>query len=326
MEALLGRCLNSFIIEKEYMEMLEIIVVNDGSKDNSSKIAHEYAEKYPNAYIVIDKQNGNYGSCINAAMKVATGKYFKICDADDRYETSNLKEFLAFLKKMDTDIVFSPFSTLTNRGALKETVECFKSVKEKVYFIDDINWSDKKIMEFRAMHCMAVKTEILRCNQYEQTEGISYTDTQFSFYSLLYSNTCSFFDKTIYLYYLGRDEQTMSPISMKRTHYHFYLNADRLVDTYCNITTSLSMNKQIVLFNCIFIETLFFVEGFLGNFANVDKQIALLKALIEKSKKTNKFCPLEDSLLKSSRKYKLLTKYHFRPAVIFLLRFFQQLL
>ena len=62
MERLLARCLDSFIIEKEYMDKLEIIVVNDGSKDNSIKIAYEYVEKYPNTYIVIDKSNGNYGS------------------------------------------------------------------------------------------------------------------------------------------------------------------------------------------------------------------------------------------------------------------------
>jgi len=73
------------------MDMLEIIVVNDGSNDNSSAIAHEYAENYPHNYIVIDKPNGNYGSCINAALKIATGKYFRICDADDRYNKINLQ-------------------------------------------------------------------------------------------------------------------------------------------------------------------------------------------------------------------------------------------
>lgn len=96
MEALLGRCLNSFIVDKNYMNQLEIIIVNDGSKDNSSRIAHEYANKYPDTFVVVDKPNGNYGSCINAALKVATGYYFRICDADDRYENSNLVAYIDF--------------------------------------------------------------------------------------------------------------------------------------------------------------------------------------------------------------------------------------
>ena len=243
METLLSRCLDSFILEQEYMDKLEIIVVNDGSKDKSSIIAHKYAEKYPNSYIVIDKANGNYGSCINAALRIATGKFFKICDADDRYETTNLKEYIEFLERMKTDIVFSPFSTLTTDGALKETLICPESLKNKIFNIDNVNWVDKKIIRFRLMHCMATRTEILKTNKYEQTEGISYTDTQFSFYSLLYSQTCSFYDKVIYLYYLGRDGQTMSLESMKRTHYHFYINADRMIDTYREISHPLSINK-----------------------------------------------------------------------------------
>ena len=97
MEALLPRCLDSFIIEEEFMNRLEIIVVNDGSKDRSSEIAHQYEAKYPNSFIVIDKPNGNYGSCVNAALKIARGKYFRICDADDYYISKNLSDYISLL-------------------------------------------------------------------------------------------------------------------------------------------------------------------------------------------------------------------------------------
>lgn len=54
----LRRCLNSLIVPEEQMQHLEVLVVNDGSKDNSSAIAHEYQNKYPDIFRVIDKEKG----------------------------------------------------------------------------------------------------------------------------------------------------------------------------------------------------------------------------------------------------------------------------
>ena len=84
MQDYLHRCLDSLIVPEEQMKHLEVLVVNDGSKDNSSAIAHEYQNKYPDTFRVIDKDNGHYGSCVNAALKIATGKYFRLVDAIGR--------------------------------------------------------------------------------------------------------------------------------------------------------------------------------------------------------------------------------------------------
>lgn len=319
MELFLSHCLNSFIVDKIYMDKLEIIVVNDGSKDSSSSIAHEYAVKYPNNYIVIDKSNGNYGSCINAALKIASGKYFKICDADDKYDTKNLIDFITYLEKVDTDIVFSSFSTFNNTGIVQNFGECPNSMVGKAWHIDDIDWRKYEIMRFREMHGLATKTMLFKNNKYVQTEGISYTDTQFSFYSLLYSNTCSFFNKSIYLYNIEREGQTTSISSMKKSHFHFYINADKMLESYRKISDSLSKNKQSVLLDCIYVETLSFVDVFLGNFYNVDKQVTLVKSLLEKAKQSYNFCPLEEHLLHSSFKYRLWKKYYIPIPVIYIL-------
>ena len=75
MEKYLRRWLDSLIIDEEGMKQLEVLDINDGSKDSSSQIAHEYQDKYPDTYRVIDKENGNYGSCINRGLKEATRKY-----------------------------------------------------------------------------------------------------------------------------------------------------------------------------------------------------------------------------------------------------------
>ena len=97
MEKYLRRCLDSLIIDEEEMKQLEVLVINDGSKDSSSQIAHEYQDKYPDTFRVIDKENGNYGSCINRGLKEATRKYVKVLDADDSFDTKNFAKLLNVL-------------------------------------------------------------------------------------------------------------------------------------------------------------------------------------------------------------------------------------
>ena len=60
----------------EILDDIEVIIVNDGSKDSTPLIAQEYVTKYPQSFILIDKENGGYGSTINASLDIAKGKYF----------------------------------------------------------------------------------------------------------------------------------------------------------------------------------------------------------------------------------------------------------
>ena len=108
MQTFLCRCLDS-ITHNNVPDSLEIIVVNDGSTDNSLAIMQEYADKRPDIVNIINKPNGHYGSCINAALKIATGKYFRILDADDWFDTDGLIELLGELRKADADIAVSAY-------------------------------------------------------------------------------------------------------------------------------------------------------------------------------------------------------------------------
>ena len=91
MENYLEKCCDSLLLS-ENMDKIEVLIINDGSKDRTSQIAHEYENNYPMVFRVIDKENGNYGSCINVGLNVDKGKYIKILDADDRFDVSYFKE------------------------------------------------------------------------------------------------------------------------------------------------------------------------------------------------------------------------------------------
>lgn len=92
MEKYLRHCLDSLIVPN--MDKVEVLMINDGSKDSSSAIGHEYQNRYPKTFRVIDKENGNYGSCINRGLKEATGKYVKVLDADDSFDQLIFKNTL----------------------------------------------------------------------------------------------------------------------------------------------------------------------------------------------------------------------------------------
>lgn len=95
MEKFLPYCLDSLLIESR-LEDVEVLVINDGSTDRTSAIAHEYEERLHGIVRVIDKNNGNYGSCINVGLKEAAGRYIKILDADDSFDTDNFGLFISF--------------------------------------------------------------------------------------------------------------------------------------------------------------------------------------------------------------------------------------
>lgn len=204
MQQYLHRCLDSLIVSDPLMKQLEVLVINDGSKDNSSAIAHEYEVKYPDTFRVIDKDNGNYGSCINRGLKEATGKYIKVLDADDWFDTENFEGFLSFLSETDVDLVISDFDKVAEDGSVVST---------KHYDIPEGEWP---LLKYDAiydmwMHAVTYKREIFDGLDYHQTEGISYTDQEWIFMPMIRVKTISTFPHVVYKYLVGRVGQTVDP-------------------------------------------------------------------------------------------------------------------
>ena len=117
MEKYLDKCLTSLIIkDKILMNHFEVLVIIDGAKDRSSEIAHGYQERYPETFLVIEKENGNYGSCINRGLKEAKGKYIKILDADDSFNTDGFERYLHKLLETDADLIVNNYTVDNEKG------------------------------------------------------------------------------------------------------------------------------------------------------------------------------------------------------------------
>ena len=248
MEQYLDECLHSLITEKSD-ELLEVIIVNDGSTDRSSQIAHTFSDRYPQTFRVIDKPNGHYGSCVNAGLSVATGKYIKVLDADDKFNTADLNDYLSYLTTCDSDMVITDWC--------KATIKCkpyrYRTYPEyhgKTFKIEELAPQGK----FRGvmMHAITYRTQMLRDIDYHQPEGVCYTDDVWRFTPLSAVRTVSFADKNIYCYRTGREGQSMDHSVMMRNARHYLVVANHKLDIWEQVKDKVSpevhaqMARQLV--------------------------------------------------------------------------------
>lgn len=232
MEAYLPQCLDSLLGPDVPVDQLDIIVVNDGSRDRTSEIAHSYADRYPDSIRVIDKANGNYGSCINAALPTARGRYVKILDADDSFSPENFPAYVRFLTTATADLVLNDYATIDPEGNTI-TITKFNIAVGQISTPDEL--ADALMSPIQlAMHAMAYRTELITNFGYRQTEGVSYSDTEWVVVPLLRVTSIEYFNiGVIYRYLVGRNGQTTDIKAFQR-------NVTQLISVMKNITTRLS--------------------------------------------------------------------------------------
>lgn len=202
-EKYLNTCLDSLVAAKN-IDLLDIIVVDDGSKDLTSEIAQDYVRKYPNSVSLIKKENGGYGTTVNASLKKARGKYFKLLDADDWVMTEELDKLVDLLKKIETDVVVSYYSK--GSGESDSEIVDVKNVQlNKEYSIIDLN-----PIPTLGMWALTYKTKVLKDSKLELPGRLFYTDQIFCTIPFSVAKTIVFVPYNIYFYRIGRDGQSVS--------------------------------------------------------------------------------------------------------------------
>lgn len=218
-EQYIDRCLESVTTHVDSLDDLEIIVVNDGSKDNTLELAQRYAVKYPQSVRVIDKPNGGWGSGINRGIEEATGKYLKTLDSDDWFNTANIDAFVALLKQLEVDMVLTSFSEVDADNHVREK-NVSMSLSGKVMSIDDYLVKNNYSMS-APIHAIAYRTSALKNANYRVFERF-YGDLDYIILPLIYVKTVYLSPLNIYQYFLGREGQSVS-IAGYNTHIDDYL-------------------------------------------------------------------------------------------------------
>ena len=193
---------------------VEIIIVNDGSKDRTSEIGHEYAEKYPDIVKVVDKENGGHGDAVNYGLQHATGKYFKVVDSDDWVDEEALHRILDLLHRMedeheDLDMLIS------NYVYEKVGVTRKKSIHYRNVLPTDqiFGWSDIghfHLDQYILMHSVIYRTDLLKLIQLQLPKHTFYVDNIYVYYPLPHVHKMYYLDVDFYRYYIGREDQSVN--------------------------------------------------------------------------------------------------------------------
>lgn len=213
-EDYMKRCLDSLLFCGEDGE---IIIIDDGSTDNTGEIADEYAAVYPNIVTVIHKANGGHGSGINAGLRIAAGRFFKVVDSDDWLDRKALERLMKCLKQQKDGVDMVVCNYVYDH--LYENRQ--KSVGFRNIFPEEkiCDWQDMwffKPSQYLVMHALVFRTALLRESGVKLPAHTFYVDNLFAYKPLPYVQNIMYLDVDLYHYFLGRADQSVNEESYKK--------------------------------------------------------------------------------------------------------------
>ncbi|MDR0831752.1 MAG: glycosyltransferase family 2 protein [Bacillales bacterium] len=280
----LRKCLNSCLCGGE---KLEVLIVNDGSKDNTLKIAQEYQLSYPNIFIVIDKENGGHGSAINEGIKRGSGLFFKVLDSDDWFDETALLTFLDkieehYNQKINIDIYFTNYvheHVYTNKSILHEYTNMTSN--------QITNWNSVRhfsVFSPIMIHAFSAKLSILKQANISLPLKISYDDLLFSYMVMPLVKDIYYLPINLYRYFIGRPDQSINvSISVKKyKDYLFVLNEAFYAYSYKEIK-KLSKGLRNITFKQI--EDIYLIAILFTTFEYSKDKIKLIRSIKREYKK-----------------------------------------
>lgn len=205
------KCIDSLLVGGDEVE---IIVVDDGSKDDTLKIAQEYETAYPGIVRAVHQENKGHGGAVNTGLVHATGLYFKVVDSDDWLNEEAYIKVLETLKgcirgPQTLDLMISNY-VYEKVGVKHKAVMRYRSSlpQDKIF-----GWDEAKSLgnsHYLLMHSMIYRTELLRECGLTLPEHTFYVDNLVSFIPLSYVKTMYYLDVNLYRYFIGREDQSVS--------------------------------------------------------------------------------------------------------------------
>ena len=211
----MGKCIESLLPGGDD---IEIIIVDDGSTDDTARIADEYEAKYPGICRAIHQENGGHGEAVNTGLKNATGLYYKVVDSDDWVDQEAYAKVRETLKKLVA--AGTPVDMLlTNYVYEKVSENHQRRMMYTLLFPENkvIGWSDMKrvIPGFTIlMHSVTYRTEMLRACGLKLPKHTFYVDNLFVYEPLPSVKTIYYLNVDFYRYYIGRAGQSVAEQTM----------------------------------------------------------------------------------------------------------------
>ena len=194
-------------------EDVEIIIVDDGSKDRTAEIADAYAAKYPTIVKAVHQENGGHGEAVNTGIRNATGLYFKVVDSDDWVDPESYRQILEKLREFagsenNLDMLLANYVYEKEGAKHKKVMRQTGFPKNQIFTWSDIRHFYKG--HYILMHSVIYRTKLLKECGLELPKHTFYVDNIYVYKPLPSVRTMYYMDVDFYRYFIGREDQSVN--------------------------------------------------------------------------------------------------------------------
>ena len=229
-------------------EDAEILLVDDGSTDETGAIADRYAAEYPNVVRAIHQENGGHGAGVNQGMQNATGLYFKVVDSDDWLDTEALAQLMEKLHTFEepVDLILCNYVYAHVEDNSQRVVRYRKVLPtDKVFGWDEVGRFNAT--QFITMHAAVYRTEVLRKTGIRLPKHTFYVDNLYVYQPLPDVETLYYLDVDLYRYFIGRADQSVTEENLIRRIDQQILVTKIMVDVH-DLQALEARNKRLALY------------------------------------------------------------------------------
>ena len=268
---------------------VEILLVNDGSKDRTAEIADSYAARYPGIVRAIHQENKGHGGAVNTGIANADGFYFKVVDSDDWVDRDAYLTILDTLENLaregqGVDMMISNF-VYNKVGASHKKVMNYRHMLPTGQIF---HWEDARHLwkgHYILMHSVIYRTRMLRNCGLKLPEHTFYVDNIFAFDPLPYVQNMYYLDTNFYRYFIGRDDQSVNEtVMIRRIDQQLRVNK-LMVNSY---TSCGSMNKRTRAYMISYLDIITTISSIMLIRSGTKEALDKKKELLEYIRSTNR--------------------------------------
>lgn len=227
-EKFLKRCLDSIL--KQKIDGIEIILIDDGSSDNSAELCKKYAKEYSNVKF-FSKKNGGASSARNYGIPKASGEYIWFIDSDDKIENNSIKQIIEIMNEFKTDVIICNSKKVYEDGEMID--ECIYTIPKGEYtsheFMDVLKGNPKSVI-FAPQYYIVKRSFILE-NKFNFYEGIIHEDELWIPQLLISAKNIFYSNLNIYYHYMW-DGSVMHSTKIEKSGLSCYVVATNLLKIF----------------------------------------------------------------------------------------------
>lgn len=213
-EKYIDKCISSLIVpDEKQLQLLDIVVINDGTPDKSADIARVYEKNYPGVVRVIDQENRGHGGAWNHGTALAEGKYLFYLDSDDWFDTAELSKLITYLGHCDTDMIMldsQSYHAVNNQ--YYQTNRHVELLPNIVYDSNRFDWlATGHGYNMTYAHDTVYRTTMLQAYLPLFCEHVMYDDVSLQAIPIAIAKDFVYAKLNVYRYYVGRPGQSFDP-------------------------------------------------------------------------------------------------------------------